>query len=96
MTRLSPGRIARRPQALPSGEAEEAAMNHTYAVTELVGSSAKSIEDAIETALATARGTLRNLDWFEVTQLRGHLKPDGSVAHYQVGIKLGFRYDTKP
>lgn len=70
-------------------------MNHTYSVTELVGSSESSIEDAIETALATARGSLRHLDWFEVTQIRGHLKEDGTLAHYQVGLKLGFRYDPK-
>ena len=70
-------------------------MNHTYSVTEIVGSSEKSIEDAIGNALQTARKTLRNLNWFEVTQIRGHLKDDGSLAHYQVGIKLGFRYEQR-
>jgi flavin-binding protein dodecin len=64
-----------------------------YAVSEIVGSSTDSIEEAIENALARARKTLRNLDWFEVTEVRGHLGDDGSVAHYQVTLKLGFKMD---
>ncbi|MBW8727660.1 MAG: dodecin domain-containing protein [Inquilinus limosus] len=69
-------------------------MGHTYAITELAGSSEKSLEDAIQGAVATASKTLRNLEWFEVKQIRGHLK-DGKVAHYQVVLSLGFRYDEK-
>ncbi|WP_395673872.1 dodecin [Inquilinus sp.] len=69
-------------------------MGHTYAITELAGSSDKSLEDAIQGAVATASKTLRNLEWFEVKQIRGHLK-DGKVAHYQVVLGLGFRYDEK-
>ena len=65
---------------------------HTYAVTELVGTSTTTIDDAITNAVAKASQTLRNLDWFEVTQIRGHLV-DGAVGHYQVMLKIGFRYD---
>ena len=64
-----------------------------YAVSEIVGSSTDGIEEAIENALARARKTLRNLDWFEVTEVRGHLGDDGSVAHYQVTLKLGFKME---
>jgi flavin-binding protein dodecin len=64
-----------------------------YSVSEIVGSSTDSIEEAIENALARARKTLRNLNWFEVTEVRGHLGDDGSVAHYQVTVKLGFKME---
>ena len=64
-----------------------------YAVSEIVGSSTTSIEEAIENAVARARKTLRNLDWFEVTEVRGHLEDDGSVGHYQVSLKLGFKME---
>jgi flavin-binding protein dodecin len=64
-----------------------------YSVSEIVGSSTESIEEAIENAVARARKTLRNLDWFEVTEVRGHLGDDGSVAHYQVTLKLGFKME---
>ena len=68
-------------------------MNNVYAISEVVGSSTKSIEDAIANAAATAATHLRNLDWFEVTEIRGSLNKDGSIAHYQVGVKIGFRYE---
>ena len=64
-----------------------------YAVSEIVGSSTTSIEEAIENALGRARKTLRQMDWFEVTEVRGHLDDDGSVAHYQVALKLGFKME---
>jgi dodecin len=67
--------------------------NNVYAVSEIVGSSPETIEDAIESALSRARKTLRNLDWFEVTEVRGHLTPEGTVEHYQVTLKLGFRME---
>jgi flavin-binding protein dodecin len=67
--------------------------NHVYSVSEIVGSSPDSIEDAIDNALARARKTLRNLDWFVVTETRGHVNPDGAVGHYQVTLKLGFRME---
>jgi flavin-binding protein dodecin len=63
--------------------------DHIYKVIELVGSSEKSIEDAIETAVARASQTLKNLRWCEVVQTRGHLE-DGRVKHYQVVLKVGF------
>ncbi len=65
---------------------------HVYAVTELVGSSKKSIEDAIQGAVKTAAASLRNLEWLEVTQVRGHIE-DGVVDYYQVMLKVGFRYE---
>ena len=65
---------------------------HTYKVTEIVGSSADGIDAAIESGIARAAGSLRNLGWFEVTDIRGHLE-DGAVAHYQVTMKVGFRLD---
>ncbi|MGA8046523.1 MAG: dodecin [Dermatophilaceae bacterium] len=65
---------------------------HVYNVSEIVGSSHDSIEDAVQTAIAEASQTLRNLDWFEVTEIRGHLE-EGRIAHWQVGIKLGFRHE---
>ncbi len=64
-----------------------------YAISEIVGSSTDSIEEAIDNALERARKTVRNLDWFEMTEVRGHLADDGSVAHYQVSLKLGFKID---
>ncbi len=67
--------------------------DNVYAMSEIVGSSTKSVEDAIANAIATASKTLRQLEWFEVTETRGHIV-DGKVAHYQVGLKLGFRYEN--
>jgi flavin-binding protein dodecin len=73
----------------------EAAMaNHTYRLTEIVGSSPDSIDAAIRNAIERASGTLRNLDWFEVTQVRGQVA-DGRVEHFQVGLKVGFRLDDE-
>ncbi|MDR3080740.1 MAG: dodecin family protein [Streptomyces sp.] len=66
--------------------------NHTYRVTEIVGSSPDSIEQAVRNGIARAAQTLRNLDWFEVTQVRGNIE-DGQIAHYQVGLKVGFRLE---
>jgi flavin-binding protein dodecin len=65
---------------------------HTYRVTEIVGTSQDGVDDAIRSGLQRASATVRNLDWFEVTQIRGHLE-DGQVEHYQVGMKVGFRID---
>ena len=66
--------------------------DHVYSVTEIVGSSRESIDDAIRNAVRTASGSLRHLDWFEVTQIRGNIA-DGDVEHIQVMLKLGFRYE---
>lgn len=65
---------------------------NVYSVTEIVGSSDESISDAIQVAVAKASETLRNLEWFEIGQIRGWIK-EGKVGHYQVTLKLGFRYD---
>ena len=67
--------------------------HHTYSVSEIVGTSPDTIEDAIRNALARASRTLRNLDWFEVVETRGHLSDAGEVQHFQVTLKLGFRMD---
>jgi len=64
----------------------------TYRVTEIVGTSPDGIEPAIKGAIQRAALTLRHLDWFEVTQVRGQIV-DGQVAHYQVGLKVGFRLE---
>jgi flavin-binding protein dodecin len=66
--------------------------NHVYKMIEVVGSSSKSTDDAIEQAIAKASESLHNLDWFEVTETRGHIS-DGKIAHYQVSVKIGFRLD---
>ena len=67
--------------------------DHVYKLVELVGSSATSTDDAIRNAIETAAKTLRQIDWFEVIQTRGHVA-DGKVAHFQVSLKLGFRLEA--
>ncbi|OLT28307.1 dodecin family protein [Nocardiopsis sp. CNR-923] len=68
-------------------------MSHnTYRVTEIVGTSPQGVDQAIRNGIDRAANTLRGLDWFEVTEIRGHIE-DGVVAHYQVGMKVGFRLD---
>jgi flavin-binding protein dodecin len=64
----------------------------TYRVTEIVGTSPQGVEPAIRNALHRAAQTLRHLDWFEVTEVRGQIV-DGEVAHFQVGLKVGFRLE---
>ncbi|MEV6774832.1 dodecin [Streptomyces syringium] len=66
--------------------------NHTYRVTEIVGSSPEGVDAAVRNGLARASQTLRNLDWFEVVQIRGHME-NGEIGHYQVGLKVGFRLE---
>ena len=63
--------------------------NHVYKSLELTGSSPTGIEDAVNNAIAKAGETVRNLQWFEVTETRGHIQ-DGKVAHWQVTLKVGF------
>jgi flavin-binding protein dodecin len=65
---------------------------HIYKVVELVGSSQTSIEKAIENAISRASKTLKNINWFEVVETRGHIE-GGKVAHYQVKLKVGFRLE---
>lgn len=66
--------------------------DHVYKVIELVGSSTAGTDDAIRNAISRASHTLKNLDWFEVVETRGHLE-DGKVTHYQVKLKVGFRLE---
>jgi flavin-binding protein dodecin len=66
--------------------------NRTYRVTEIVGTSPESMEQAIRNGIERAAQTLRHIDWFEVTQVRGQAK-DGTVEHFQVGLKIGFRLE---
>ncbi|NKE68444.1 dodecin domain-containing protein [Ramlibacter sp. RBP-2] len=63
--------------------------NHVYKTLELTGSSTTGIEDAVNTAIAKAHETVRNMQWFEVVETRGHIQ-DGKVVHWQVTIKIGF------
>ena len=67
---------------------------NVYAISEIVGSSTSGVGDAISNAVARASKTLRNLEWFEVTEIRGHIE-NGAVGHYQVTLKIGFRYEDK-
>ena len=66
--------------------------DHTYKVTEIVGTSPDGIDQAIRNGVERAANTLRHLDWFEVSEVRGYLK-DGHVDHFQVTMKLGFRME---
>jgi flavin-binding protein dodecin len=66
--------------------------DNVYRKTENVGSSTTGIDDAINTAITRASTTLHGLDWFEVTEIRGHIE-NGAVAHFQVTLKVGFRLD---
>ena len=63
--------------------------NHVYKLLELTGSSAVSIEEAVQNAITKAHETVRNIQWFSVSETRGHVT-DGKVAHWQVTVKLGF------
>ena len=67
--------------------------NHVYGISEVVGSSPDGVEAAVNNAVTQAAKTVRHLDWFEVTNVRGQLA-DGAVAHWQVTVKLGFRIEA--
>jgi len=66
-----------------------AAKDHIYKILELVGTSEKSIEDAVQNALSRASKTIREMKWFEVLETRGHIEKD-KVGHYQVTLRVGF------
>ncbi len=66
--------------------------DHVYKTLEITGSSESDVEAAISRAVEKASQTVRAIDWFEVTEIRGHIE-DGTVAHYQVTVKLGFRLE---
>jgi flavin-binding protein dodecin len=63
--------------------------NHVYKLLELTGSSPTSSDDAVQRAISKANESVRNIQWFEVTETRGHVK-DGKIAHWQVTLKVGF------
>jgi flavin-binding protein dodecin len=65
---------------------------HIYRIAEIVGTSPNGVDDAIRNAVGRASRTLRNIDWFEMTEIRGHLA-EGEVADWQVTVKIGFRLD---
>jgi dodecin len=67
--------------------------DHTYGISEIVGSSETSIEDAIQKAISNAAENRRQIRWFEVLETRGHVQ-DGRVAHFQVHIKLGYTIES--
>jgi dodecin len=66
--------------------------DNVYSITEVVGTSSDSIDAAIRNGVSRASRTLRNLDWFEVAEVRGHIS-DGEVGHFQVRLKVGFRLE---
>lgn len=69
-------------------------MSRTFKVVTVVGTSAGSIEDAVQSAVADASGTLRNLGWFEVREIRGRIE-SGGVLEYQVTVDIGFRIESE-
>jgi hypothetical protein len=69
--------------------------DNTYSITEIVGTSTEGIDDAIKGAVSRASKTLHNLDWFEVTGMRGRIEDD-CLCHFQVTVKVGFRLDERP
>ena len=68
--------------------------DHIYRLAEIVGTSPNGVDDAIRNAVHRAGRTLRNIDWFEMVEVRGHLT-DGQVADWQVTVKIGFRLDDE-
>jgi len=66
--------------------------DHVYKILEIIGTSSKGTDDAIQNAVARASKTLKHLDWFEVIETRGHLV-NGKIGHFQVTLKIGFRLE---
>jgi flavin-binding protein dodecin len=71
---------------------DEVVADQTYGISEIVGTSPDSLDQAIRNGVAKAAQTVRNLDWFEVSSIRGQLG-EGQVAHFQVQMKVGFRIE---
>jgi len=69
-------------------------MNRTYGITEVVGTSNEGIDAAIRNAVSRSSKTVRHIDWFEVSQVRGYVR-DGEVDHFQVSLKLGYRLEDQ-
>jgi flavin-binding protein dodecin len=78
-------------QHIPAARRQRMA-NRTYRVTEIVGTSPDGVDAAVRNGVQRTGRTLRHLDWFEVTQIRGHVL-DGEVEHFQVSMKVGFRLE---
>ena len=88
-------RHARPDHPLTTRNAKEIAVaGHIYRIAEIVGTSSDGVDDAIRNAVGRANQTLRNIDWFEMTEVRGHLA-DGQVADWQVTVKIGFRLEDE-
>lgn len=68
--------------------------NQTYAISHVVGTSPEGVDQAIRNGIATASGSLRNLDWFKVTEIRGWMDHGSDVRDFQVTMELGFRYEA--
>ena len=66
--------------------------SHTYKIIDLVGSSESGTDDALRNAIEKASHSVKNMDWFEVVETRGHIK-EGKIAHYQVTLRVGFRIE---
>ncbi len=66
--------------------------HHTYKVVEIVGSSKNNLEEAIRNAIAECNKSIKNLDWFEVVETRGHIE-NGEIGHFQVTLKVGFKIE---
>lgn len=66
--------------------------NRTYRVTEIVGTSPDGVDQAVRNGISRAAQTLRHIDWFEVTEIRGQVAAE-AVSHVQVTMKLGFRLE---
>jgi dodecin len=66
--------------------------DHIYRVTEVVGSSSESVQQAIRNGIERVSRTVRNVEWFETTEIRGRVE-NGEIAAFQVGLKVGFRLD---
>ncbi|KIQ17650.1 dodecin [Rhodococcus sp. MEB064] len=67
--------------------------DNVYRVTEIVGTSTEGTDDAVRNAISRASSSLRELDWFEVVETRGHIE-NGAVAHFQVTVKVGFKLEA--
>jgi flavin-binding protein dodecin len=75
-----------------AGNEEEPVSDHVYRLSEIVGSSGTSVDEAIRTAIRKASQTVRNIEWFQTEEIRGQVV-DGDVAYFQVRLKIGFRVD---
>jgi dodecin len=90
--RYPPGHVGGSGTTLFLSREEVRMADNIYSVSQIVGTSKMGVDDAIRGAVARASKTLRNLDWFEVSEIRGHIDNE-QVCHYQVTMKVGFRLE---